>query len=73
MADESLPPGYHDLSPAARRVYDALDEADGALSKSSLSDETHHAERTVKDALAELRAEDLIVGWGWPRRYRLDR
>ena len=60
-----------DLSPAARRVYDALDEADSALSKSTLVEETHHAERTIDSALSELRAENLVVGWGWPRRYRL--
>lgn len=60
-----------DLSPAAKQVYDALDCADNTLTKAALADEIDHTERTVKGALAELRAQDCIEAWDWPRRYRL--
>jgi len=65
------PPELADVSPAAKRVFDALDAADGSLSKSDLMTETRHAERTVDSALSELRAEDVIAGAGYPREYRL--
>ena len=71
MNARSDPPELRDCSPAAKRVYDALHEADKALSKSQLSQETRHAEHTIKKALSELRSEDLIVGWGWPKKYQL--
>ena len=65
------PPELADVSPAAKRVFDALDAADGSLSKGDLATETRHTERTVDAALTELRAEDMIAGAGWPREYRL--
>lgn len=71
MSETDDPPALSECSPAARRVYDALDRADGALSKRALADETRHAERTIRGAIAELRSHDLVAGWGYPRQYRL--
>jgi hypothetical protein len=72
MTEPDDPPALSECSPAAKRTFDALRRADRALSKRDLVEETRYAERTIDSALSELRAENLVVGWGWPRRYRLD-
>ena len=59
-AEPEKPPGYARWSKAARRVYDALDREDGSLSRKVLEDRTHHAERTVREALQELREHDVV-------------
>ena len=67
----SDPTKFDSLSPTARQVYDALDCADSALTIDTLADEIQNTERTAKGALAELRAQDRIEAWDWPRQYRL--
>ena len=59
-AQPDRPPGYARWSKAARRVYDALDRENGSLSRKALEDRTHHAERTVREALQELRDQDVV-------------
>ena len=57
---------YDRLSPAARRVYDALDD-EGRCSRKTLQQHTHHSESRVRDALRELREADLAERVGsWP-------
>ena len=67
---------YERLSPAARRVHDALEREAGALSTSALVRRTHHAERTVQKALKELREDDLaerVPSWPVPKHRLTDR
>jgi predicted transcriptional regulator len=54
------PPALGDCSPAAQRVFDALEEADEALSRSELQQRTRHAESTTIEALGDLRDAGLV-------------
>ena len=63
------PPTYDRLSPAARRVYDTLDD-EGRCSRKTLEQQTHHSESRVRDALRELREADLaecVASWPVPK------
>ena len=54
------PPELRALSPAAKRAYDTLREADEALSRAELQQRTRHAESTVIEALGNLREAGLV-------------
>ena len=64
------PSDLRNLSPAAKRTYDALCKADEALSRAELQQRTRHAESTVIEALGALRETGLVErrdSWPVPR------
>lgn len=60
IVTDADPPELRTLSPAAKRAYDTLREADEALSRAELARRTRHADSTARKALADLREADLI-------------
>jgi len=60
IVTDADPPALRTLSPAAKRAYDTLREADEALSRSELQQRTRHAESTTIEALGDLRDAGLV-------------